>query len=137
MQRNPLQTLIRLRQQSQDHAQTALARAIAAAGLADRAVEAAGAAIKAEQDAASDLTASDGAVQAFARWLPAARIRAEVAAHQAERAQAEIGRSRALLAACRTALVSVQELAARRAAARTRLRLESEARALAEHLLRR
>ena len=136
MLRNPFQTLIRLRQQSQDLAQTALARAIAVAALADRAEEAAGAAIKAEQDAASDLTASDGAVQAFAHWLPAARARAEAAAYQAERAHAEISRSRALLAACRTALESVQELAASRAAARTRLRQESEARALAEHPLR-
>lgn len=130
-----LPTLIRLRQQSQDRAQTALARAIAAAAVADRAAQAAEDAIRAEQDAAGALTADDGAVEAFARWLPAARDRAHIAARQAERAQAEVSRQRALLTACRSALESVQELADSRAAAVAKLRREQDARAMSEYRL--
>ena len=127
-----LPTLIRLRRQSQDQAQTALARAIHAAAVADRTAQAAEDAIRAEQDAAGALTADDGAVEAFARWLPAARDRAHVAAQQAERAQAEVCRQRALLTACRSALESVQELSDGRAAAQAKLRQEQDARAMAE-----
>lgn len=132
-----LPTLIRLRQQSQDRAQTALVRAIHAAAVADRAAQAAEDAIRAEQDAAGALAADDGAVEAFARWLPAARGRANVAAQQAERAQAEVSRQRALLTTCRSALESVQELAASRAATQAKLRREQDAHALAEHRLKR
>ena len=131
---DPLETLIRLRRQSQDQAQTALARAISTACMTDRAMRDAQDAIRAEQDAASSLTADDGAVEAFARWLPAARVRVDAMAYQAERAQAEIGRVRALLTACRTALESVEELAASRAAMRAKARQLHHDRALSEYL---
>ncbi len=129
---DPLQALIRVRQQSQDLAQTALARAIQAAAAAEQAAAAAETAIRDEQEAASALTADDGAVEAFARWLPAARIRACEAGEQAEWAQGEVARSRALLTACRSALESVQELADGRAAVRAKTRLDHETRAIAD-----
>ena len=129
---DPLQSLIRVRQQSQDQAQTSLSRAIQAAAAAEQAAAAAETAIRDEQEAAGALTADDGAVEAFARWLPAARIRAWEATEQAEWAQGEVARNRALLTASRSALESVQELADGRAAQRAKIRLSHDTRDMAD-----
>jgi flagellar export protein FliJ len=118
MSRDPLEALLKLRQRGQDDARRALAHAVqhetdamAKAAAVDRA-------ITVEQQAAMDLNAGDGVVEAFAAWLPTARTRAAEAWHAAERAGAEVARTRALLTAAQAAAKTVETLMQQRAAAR-------------------
>lgn len=114
MPHDPLAIVLRLRRKSLESAQQELARATAAETDAGALARLAETMIGDEQNAACAMTASDGAVEAFARWLPGARQRAEAARAMLERAQAEVGRTRATLSAARTALESVETLAQQR-----------------------
>jgi len=97
-----------------DLAQQDLARATAAETDASALVRLAETIIGDEQEAACALDASDGAVEAFARWLPGARQRAHSARSMLESTQAEVGRMRALLTAARQALETVEALSEHR-----------------------
>ena len=114
MPRDPLATLIRLRQRALDEAQRALVGCIAAETQARAAADEAARAIARETEVASCITGSDAVVEAFAAWLPAARERAETARREAESREAETTRARASVAACRTALESVETLQRKR-----------------------
>ena len=116
MPHDTMQTLIRLRRLGRDEAQQDLARATLAETEAATLASEAEQSILVEQDVASAITADDGAVEAFARWLPGARTRVNQAWAILERAQAEVARARARLSASRTALETVEALAGERQA---------------------
>ena len=116
MPRDPLDALLKLRQRGQDDARRALSRAVQHETDAATAAKAADCAITDEQQAAMDLQAGDSVVEAFAAWLPTARARAAEAWNAAERAQAEVARARALLAAAQAAAKTVETLMQQRAA---------------------
>ncbi len=132
MPHDPLTIVLRLRRQSLEAAQQDLARATAAETDAGALVRLAETMISDEQDAACAITASDGAVEAFSRWLPGARQRAESARAMLERTQAEVGRTRAMLTAARTALESIETLAQQRMHALEQERARLEERELEE-----
>lgn len=114
MPHDPLALVLRLRRQSFELTQADLARATAAETDAGTLVRLAEAMIGDEQEAACALSAPDGAVEAFARWLPGARHRAQSARATLEWTQAEVGRTRATLSAARTALESIEALVQQR-----------------------
>ncbi len=114
MPNDPLKIVLRLRRQNVETAQQDLARATTTEADAGMLLRLAETIIGDEQEAACAVTASDGAVEAFARWLPGARQRAHAARALLERSQAEVGRKRALLTAARTALETVETLLQRR-----------------------
>ncbi len=100
---DPLATVLRLRRITVDEAKMALAAQLRVEDLASRAAAAAAAAIDAECDIAADLMAGDGAVEAFAAWLPVGRARAESARIAYDRASSDVARARAALTAARAA----------------------------------
>jgi len=110
MPRNPLATLIRLRQRALDDAQRGVVDCLRTEAQAQRLADEADRAIGRETVAASDPDGPDSAVEAFAAWLPGARLRLEEARRELETLQAETARARASVAACRTALESVETL---------------------------
>lgn len=110
MPRDPLSTLIRLRQRALDDAQRTLVDCIAGEARARAVADETERAIARETEAASSTTGSDAVVDAFAAWLPGARLRVEAAHRDLESLQAETTRARAGVAACRTALESVETL---------------------------
>ena len=133
MARDPLATLIRLRQRALHDAQRTLVDCIAVEAQAKAATDEAERAIARETEAASCTTGSDAVVEAFAAWLPGARDRVEAARREWESLQAETARARASIAACRTALESVETLRRERQqkaqhAREHRLQLELEGR---------
>ena len=113
---DPLPTLARLRRMAHEEALAALARALQAEGEADDRAKQAERLIATETRAASDPTGDDGVVEAFAAWLPGARGRAAEAREACERAQADVSRARALLAATRAGVEAVTTLIAERSA---------------------
>lgn len=87
--------LLRARRAALEAARRALAASLCVEGEAEAAARDAERAIDLEADAARALTADDGAVEAFAAWLPEARRRADVARAASATAQAETSRARA------------------------------------------
>ncbi len=132
MPHDTLQSIIGLRRRAVDAARRALTTAIAAAVSADEVARRAEQAIQQETGLAADPLGDDRLVEAFAAWLPAARQRATQARLWHERQEAEVARCRADLAASRTALESVEQLAAERRIADQADRARREARALDE-----
>ncbi len=132
MSRKGLESIIEIRKQSVDAAQHALARGLMAESGAAEILASAERVIVTEQHAASAIATSDEVVEAFARWLTVARQRVEAARHASDHAQAESGRLRALLTASRTALETVQTLAAEREADRAAHQARRDARELEE-----
>lgn len=117
-----LATLRRLRRQGLEEAARALADAQAAQNQAEAASATARRRLDAEREAAEDLAAGDGAVEAYAAWLPRGRAAlAEAEAAQA-RATAMTDLARHRLAAARVAMEAADLLA-------QRLRREAEERA--------
>lgn len=114
MPRDPLSTLIRLRQRVLDEAQREVVSCLQVETEAQRLADEADRAIMREMEAASDPSGPDAAVEAFAAWLPGARRRVEEARREWATRQAETTRARANVAACRSALESVQTLQAER-----------------------
>jgi flagellar biosynthesis chaperone FliJ len=118
MTREPLETVARLRHSVCEDARRALAACLEAEDAAHKALRNAGEAIFREQDAASALDAGDGAVEAFAAWLPLGR-RAVAQAREAHlRAGAATVQARAVLAAARASAEAADRLLASRAAER-------------------
>ncbi len=118
MTRDPLQTLLRLRQTELDSARTDLVARQEQAEQAIARAKAADAAIAREMAAASRLEAGDGAVEAFGLWLKQGRADSAAARLRAEHAEAEVVQARALLAGARAAVEVVEKLLEQRAAAR-------------------
>lgn len=118
MTRDALETLARLRHSVCEDARRALAACLEAEDAAGKALHGAEDAIFREQDAAGALDASDGAVEAFAAWLPVGR-RAVVEAREADaRAGAATVQARAVLAVARASAEAADRLLASRAAER-------------------
>lgn len=118
MLHDSLHTLHKLRKAGQDEARQALARALQTEAGAALAAATSERVIADEQQMAMDLTAGDHIVEAFAAWLPTARAAAVQAWQIAERAQTEVARARALLAAAQGATETVETLIRERATAR-------------------
>lgn len=113
-----LTTVARLRRLACDHAQRELAHGVVQEAAAEAAVKEANSCIERETALASDPEGDDAVVEAFAAWLPSARLRAieVLAAH--ERAAAEVARLRAVLTASRSAAEAVEALLSERRAER-------------------
>ena len=99
-----------------DVAAVEVERCLAAAELARLAADAAAARLQTEADAATDLDVGDGAVEAFAAWLPYGRHAAALANDRRSHADATLAVARAGLAASRVAVEVVERLLARSAA---------------------
>lgn len=110
MARDTLQIVAWLRQRGVDEVRQALAESVSAAALADTHARAAEREIEQETQHASDPDGDDALVEAFAAWLPAARLRAVQARQVFERCEADVGLRRAELAACRSALEAINTM---------------------------
>ncbi len=116
MKRDPLRTMLRIRQATLDEAQKAVAGAYQREREAGARARAAAAALDREMKAATSLVAGDDAVELFARWLPIGR-RALAQAREAERAATtELDRARVVLGLARAAAAAVESLIEQRAA---------------------
>ncbi len=117
MSRDPLQTVLRLRKTAVDTARADLVAHEAQMQAALAAVRRAEAAIAEEMAVASRLDADDGAVEAFARWLPRGRAATDEARARAGRADEACSLARARLTVARSAHEAVESLIQRRDAA--------------------
>ncbi len=116
MKRDPLGTMLRVRQSTLDEAQKAVADAYRMERDASDRAEAASAALEQEMQAAMSLAGGDDAVETFARWLPVGR-RALKQAHDAQReATAMLDQARAVLALARSGVRTVESLIEQRRA---------------------
>jgi hypothetical protein len=118
MTRDALETLARLRHSVCEDARRALAACLEAEDAASKALHGAEEAIFREQNAAGALDASDGAVEAFAAWLPLGRRAVAEAREAHARAGAATVQARAVLAAARASAEAADRLLASRAAER-------------------
>ena len=107
---DPLAIVLRIRRVTVDDAKRHLGHALRAADRALRDAEAAEAAITQEGEAAADLGAGDGAVEAYAAWLPVGRGNARAARESYERAQSEVAKARAALTVARAATEAAETL---------------------------
>ena len=110
MRRDPLRTMLQLRQHTLEEAQKAVAEAYRTEREASDRAEAASAVLDREMRAAMNLAGGDEAVESFARWLPEGR-RALKQAHDAQReATAALDQARAVLALVRSGVRTVESL---------------------------
>ena len=125
MKRDPLGTMLRVRQSALDEAQKAVADAYQRERDASDRADAASAALEQEMQAAMNLAGGDEAVETFARWLPVGR-RVLKQAHDAQReATASLDHARAILTLARSGVRAVEALIEQR---RTERRLEDDRR---------
>lgn len=116
MSRDPLRTILRVRQSALDEAQKAVGEAYRLEQEASLGAEAAANALAQEMQVATSLTVGDDAVEVFARWLPVGRGNLK-RAHDAQRdATAALDRARAMLAVARAGVRSVECLIEQRRA---------------------
>ena len=115
---DPLDTVLRIRRVTVDDARRELAALLRAEELAQVKAETAEALIRQEGDAASDLSAGDDAVEAYAAWLPVGRANAVAARAAHEQIRCEIAMARAALTVARGAAESAQQLLDTRATQR-------------------
>ena len=115
---NPLEALAKLRRSLCEDARRALVACIAAEGAASATLRSAEVAIIHEQEAATALDTADGAVEAFAAWLPAGRRAVAQASEAHARSVAATVQARAVLAAARAAAEAADRLLTIRAEAR-------------------
>lgn len=118
MSRDPLDTVLKVRQQAVDDARQVLAANLRTEAVAQTLADASEACLAAEADAAADLAAGDGTVEAFIRWLPVGRSNAAMTRRRLERAQADVAIARATLSVVRAAAEAAKTLLERRAAER-------------------
>ncbi len=116
MSRDPLQTLLRLRNAKLDGAKQALADGLAAERRAIDADHAARDAMRTEEEAAMSLDAGDGAVEAFAAWVPRGRHAIGLATVERDRRAAELVGVRAKLALARADVEAIASVLESRAA---------------------
>lgn len=115
MTRDPLQTVLRLRDMAVDTARGELAASEMALQAASRTAQQAATRIALEMQRASGIDVGDGGVEAFARWLPRGRADATQARDAADRAEAACVLARARLTASRTAQEAVAAALAKKA----------------------
>ena len=114
MKREPLKTLLQIRQATLDDAQKSVAEAYRAEQDALRLADEAGNALAHEMRLAMDLGGSADAVETFARWLPFGK-RALKQAHDAQRdATAKLDHARAVLTLARSGVRTVETLSEQR-----------------------
>ena len=110
MKRDPLRTMLRIRQATLDEAQKAVSEAYVREQEAEGRADAAADALDREMKAATSLVGGDEAVETFARWLPIGR-RALAQAREAQKAAtADLDRARAVLGLARAAISAVESL---------------------------
>ena len=126
MKRDPLRTMLRIRQSALDEAQAALAAAYVAEQEAAARVRAATEALDLEMRAATSLSAGDDAVENFARWLPTGRRRISEAHLMLQDATATLDRLRAVLALARAGVRTVETLIEQRRLEQEALRARTE-----------
>ncbi len=112
-----LAALLRLRRLTVDDAKRLLAASLRAEEAAQKKAEAAESSIGDEAAAASDLASGDGAVEAFAAWLPVGRSQAVTARAAHEQLRSEVAMARAGLTAARAASDAALGLIERRGGA--------------------
>lgn len=117
MTRDPLNTLLRLRNATLDGAKQALADGLAAERRAIDAEHAARDTMRREEDAATSLDAGDGAVEAFAAWVPRGRQAIGLATVERDSRAADLVAVRAKLALARADVEAIASLLETRAAA--------------------
>lgn len=110
MARDPLETMLRLRERAVDEARVALARAVAAEAIAEDAARAAEQSIAHEAEQAADPAGGDDLVEAFAAWLPGARVRVAACRAEQERTGVDLNCRRAALAISRSGLEVIETL---------------------------
>ncbi len=110
MARDPLATLIKVRQLACDESQGKLVETLAFEDKARQACHRLELSVAQETEAATDIHGTDAMVEAFAAWLPEARRQLEAARQVLLDRQAETMRRRAELTACKTALETVETL---------------------------
>ncbi len=111
-----LQTVMRIRKLAVDEAKRALAEALTVEDAARREADAADAQIGIEGEIAADLDTGDGAVEAFAAWLPVGRAQAIRTRAAHEQTLLEVARARAGLGAARAAAEAADNLQQRKEA---------------------
>ncbi len=107
-----LRTALRLREQSRDAAAEDVARCLVRSEQARVAARAADERIAREMEAAVSLDAGDGAVEAFAAWLPVGRNAAAAAEEASQDTEAALTVARAGLAVARACVEAVEGLLA-------------------------
>jgi len=132
MEHDRLAPVLRLRQLARDTALNDLAAALAEEAAAAAVVAALEAEIARETDAAAALTGDDAVVEAFGRWLRAARRRLGEAEAARDAAGGEVALARAVLAAARAGMRAVEALAEEQAARARAAAAAGEQRALDE-----
>jgi hypothetical protein len=118
MSRTPLETLVRLRRLASEDARRAFAACLRAEDETAAALRGAEAAILHEQAAATDLSADDAVVEAFAAWLPQGRQAVARASAAHARAGAATVQARAVVAAARISTEVAERLVQAQEAAR-------------------
>jgi hypothetical protein len=116
MARDPLESVLRIRRMAIDDARRALARNLQEEEIARRRAEAAEALIYREGEIAADLSVGDGAVEAYAAWLPTGRALLQVARIAHEQCSSDVAIARATLTIARAASEAASNLLARRTA---------------------
>lgn len=114
MKRDPLQTMLRVRQSALDEAQKAVADAYRLEQDALLRAEVAARALEQEMTAATNLTVGDDAVETFARWLPIGRNTLRHAHDERQQATTALDRARAILALARSGVRAVETLTEQR-----------------------
>ncbi len=134
MTRNPLPSVLRLRQLTRDAALRDLAAALRQEAACAQAVTAAEARIAQETETAANLAGDDSVVEAFGVWLRRARHELGSAAAARDAAAEDVVLGRAVLAAARAAVKAAEELLARQEADRRAAGARREQQALDEIL---
>ncbi len=114
MSEDALATLLRIRRQALDEAKRALAGAMQRQHMQQLRSEAEETRFAQETIIALDLAEGDGAVDAFARWLPTGREAVQQARVAEQEASAELDRARIVLGLANTAHRSVELLTEKR-----------------------
>lgn len=107
MMRDPLRTLLRLRNAALDAAKQALADGLLAERRAIDAEHAARDTMRTEEASAMSLDAGDGAVEAFAAWMPRGRQAIRLATAERDRRAAHLVGVRAKLALARAGVEAI------------------------------
>ncbi len=108
MRLDTFRTLLRLRSAGTEEARRVLAQSLAVQSQAEADASAADKRLQIEAEAALDLGASDGAVEAYASWLPLGRQAAKLA-----RARCDLANDQVTVARTALSLARVGERAAR------------------------
>ncbi len=116
MARDPLEAVLRIRRMTVDDARRVLVQRLREEEAARRRAEAAETLIYREGEIAADLSAGDGAVEAYAAWLPTGRAQLQAAWNTHEQSCSDVVIARAALTIARAAAEAASNFWARRVA---------------------